>query len=250
VDGAPLQRSQLADAIEVDPGTHVVTVSGPHLRRTEAKVSIDVRESKTIDVLVEREPFGTLRLRLKARPAGLAVELDGEPLDLASPPAREVPVGRHALTARAPGYADFRWEGEIADLATLDVPVELALAERPVATRWARDASGTPKWLFFAASGVAAAGLGGGVFFLADASATDRDEQAKSVAARDPGVRDSIRTRAEVGSALLITGAAFAVAAGILAFTTRWAAPPSTAKIPVFPQSPPAYGPAVWATEL
>ena len=69
---------------------------------------------------------------------------------------------------------------------------------------------------------MAVVGLGAGGYLLADARAREQNEEAKAVAARDPGARDDVRTRAGVGSALLIGGGVLAVAATVLAMTTRW----------------------------
>lgn len=230
LDGAPLTRAQLATPIALDPGPHAFSVSGSHVQRSEIKVSVVARDAKTVTLSVQRAPFGTVRLVLKTRPGGLAAELDGEPVELSSAgQTRDVSVGPHRLSARAPGYASLLWEGSVADQATVDVVIELAPAPpAPVAAAADSAPSGTPKWLFFATAGVAIAGLGAGAFLVADASARDDQERAKPESERDAAARDDIKTRAGVGSALLIGGGAVAVVASVLGLTTRWRKRPAS----------------------
>lgn len=232
LDGQPVAKAQLAGPLDLDPGPHALVVTGPHLKRTETAVTVAPSETKTVDVPVERVPFGKIVVALKTRPAGLAVELDGEPVDVTNK-TYEVGVGAHRVAARAPGHAAFAWRGEVGDEAQADVLVDLApeavfaSAPGPAAT-----SGGTPKWLFFGTAGLAVATLGAGTFFVMDARGSDRAEAAKPLAERDPAVRDDVRARAEIGSALLVTGGVLAITAGVLAITTRWSNPRNAGQVP------------------
>jgi len=71
VDGVAVSRGQLAAPLDLDPGPHTITVYGPHLKRTETPVTVAQSDAKTIAVAIERTPFGTLRVALKTKPAGV-----------------------------------------------------------------------------------------------------------------------------------------------------------------------------------
>lgn len=233
LDGQPLAKAQLASPLDLDPGAHALVVTGPHLKRTESAVTVSASETKTLDVPVERVPFGKIVVALKTRPAGLAVELDGEPIDVTNK-TYEVGVGAHRVAARAPGHAAFAWNGNLADEGQADVLVDLApeAVFGPAAAPSTTPTGGTPKWLFFGTAGLAVASLGVGTFFVMDARASDREEAAKPIGERDAAARDDLRGRAEIGSALLVTGGVLAVAAGVLAITTQWKTPKSTGQLP------------------
>jgi hypothetical protein len=223
VDGDEVPRAAWATSLELDPGPHTFVLSGPHLERTEASVSLAERDVKELTLPVKRLRFGTLKLTFRTRPTGLAVEIDEAPVDLAAERAsREVTAGAHTLVAHAPGYATLRWQGEVGDQGSTDVPIDLVPLSPVAPDRPASAASGTPRWLFFTAAGAAIVTAGAGAYLLLDARGTDDAEQQKPLAERDATVRDDVRERAQLGSALLLAGGGLAVVAGVLGFTTRW----------------------------
>ncbi len=228
VDGARVSHPRLGHSIELDPGTHTIAVSGRHIRRAETRIELAPRDTKTVTLHLEHAPFGTLRVVFKSLPRGLAAELDGEPIDVASrDQTREVIAGAHRLTARAPGYGAFVWEARVDDAALVDVVVDL-----PASTSSALDSAdntrspaasrGTPKWLFFTTAGAALVAGGVGAVLLADAHAKDSEEAAKIPSARDADRRDGIRAEAQASSVLFVSAGALAVTATVLGITTRW----------------------------
>ncbi|HRH00114.1 MAG TPA: hypothetical protein PLR99_27900 [Polyangiaceae bacterium] len=219
VDGAPLPRVTWSKPLELDPGDHVLELTGPHLAPFRAALKLAEGERREVAVVARRVASGRVTLRFHARPLGMAATLDGEPVDLAArEPTSEVGVGKHRVAVSAPGYETFVWQGDVADGAAREVPIELRAAGA------AADAasSGTPRWLFFTTAGLAVVTAGAGGVLLADASSKDSDEQAKPIAQRGDAARENIRTEATVASALLVGGGVAAVGATVLAFTTRW----------------------------
>lgn len=239
IDGAAISRAQLGGPMEIDPGTHVVVVSGVHVKRSETRITLAQKDVKAISLTVERAPFGTVHLKFKTRPVGLAAEIDGDPLDVSdSAPARDVAVGRHMVTAHAPGYRSARWDVDVADDATADVVVDLAaetIAEATSADRTKRDVvrGGTPKWLFFATAGAAVVAAGTGTFLVAGARAENDSERAKPIHDRDPAIRDGVQNQARIGTALLVAAGGLGIGAGVLAFTTRWKVTPELAGLSI-----------------
>lgn len=232
VDGEPLPRAAWATPLELDPGAHTILVTGPYIVRREIAVTVGEREAKELVVAIERQASGTVRIVFKTRPTGLAVELDGVPLDVSpTAPSLAVDVGAHTLVAHAPGYASTKWEGDVTDEASVQVSVELAplageASQFSVAPREAPP--GPPKWLFFATAATAVASAGLGAYLVLEARAGDRAEQEKAASDRDPARRDDLKERAQIGSVMLIAGGGLAVAAGVLGLTTRWRPGPRT----------------------
>lgn len=233
LDGAPLPRVAWERPLELDPGAHVLELTGPHLAPFRAEVTIAEGERRAVTVEARVIASARLTLRLHARPLGMAATLDGEPLDLAArAPTAEVGVGKHRVEVSAPGYAPFVWQGEVAAGGRREVSVELRAAPAPSGA----SGSGTPRWLFYSAAGVAVVAGGAGGVLLADAAASNSAEQAKPVAQRSDAARENVRTEATVASALLVGGGAAAIGALVLAFTTRWGSTPrERARVAVAP---------------
>ena len=68
-------------------------------------------------------PAAAVTVRIQARPAGAAIELDGRPVGTA-PIEVTVPAGPHAIVARAPGYRD---RGQVVAIAPGQGPVDIRL---------------------------------------------------------------------------------------------------------------------------
>ncbi len=219
VDGAPLPRVTWAKPLELDPGDHVLELTGPHLAPARAAVKVAEGERRELVLVARRVASGRVTLRFHARPLGMAATLDGEPVDLsAREPTAEVGVGKHRVAVSAPGYETFVWQGDVADGAARDVAVEL----RSAGARAETSGAGTPRWLFFSTAGLAVVTAGAGGVLLADASSKDSAEQAKPIAQRSDATRANIRTEATLATGLLVGGGVAAVGATVLAFTTRW----------------------------
>ncbi|HQY60701.1 MAG: hypothetical protein IPF92_10725 [Myxococcales bacterium] len=219
VDGAPLPRVTWGKPLELDPGEHVVELTGPQLAPFRAAITVAEGEAREVKVVARRVAAGRITLRFHARPLGMAATLDGEPVDISSrEPSSVVGVGRHRVEVSAPGYAPFVWRGDVADGAASDVAIELRAAPPRADTA----ASGTPRWLFFSTAGLALVTAGAGGALFAHAAGRDSDEQAKPIAERGDATRENIRAEATVASGLLVGGGVAAVGAVVLAFTTRW----------------------------
>jgi hypothetical protein len=218
LDGADLPRGAWGTAIEVDPGRHEVRAQAE--RHVVFQRSIDAKEGEQlrIQVTLERIPTAYLTLVFASRPSGLAVSLDGKPLDSSAPlVAREVDVGEHVLRAEAPGYVPFSWKGTLRDGAREKVQVKLDFAPR------GRDAArGTPPWLLYTALGVTAVGFGAGTYFALSArSASDR-EQERDPLLRSEAEQDGVKRDALFADIGFLVGTMGAISSGVLLFTTQW----------------------------
>ena len=178
------------------------------------RVTLAEGSQQQVDVETRHVPTATVVLDLATRPSGLAVTLDGAPIDVASAEGpRQIDAGDHVLVAIAPGYAPFRWTRSLADGERADVEVTLRVPLRVLAT---------PKWMFFAASGSALAAIGVAAGIAAHAEGQQSQQLALDPYARDPSVRDSIRSQATSATALFVAGGALGVGAVVLGITTRW----------------------------
>lgn len=221
VDGKPVSSATWGLAVETDPGPLVVEATGSRMKPFRASFTLKEGEQRRIDVLAERTPTATLAVSFTSRPSGMVVDLDGTPLDprdLAE--ARELDVGTHRLTVRAPSYLPFQWEKSLQDAERAAVAVELA----PDPAQRAR--GGTAPWLFFTAAGTAVVAAGVGAGFALSASSLDSAESAKNPLVRDPAVRDTIRGRSTVANVLFVSGAVLGASATVLFFTTDWGRSP------------------------
>ena len=217
VDGAEILKAAWGTAIETDPGEHTVEASGPRLSPFSKSVSLKEGAQVRIAVEATRLPTASIAMRFATRPAGLAMELDGRPLDAnAAEARRETDVGVHRIVVHAPGYKDFVWEKSLDDHG--DEVVDVHLEPDLEATR----GKGPPKWLFFGAAGLAVASVAAGTIFAVHASSTASDETAKDPLLRDPAVRDDVKSAATRANVFFIAGAALGVGAGALFFLTDW----------------------------
>jgi hypothetical protein len=226
-DGAELTSAAWGVAVETDPGSFEVEASGPRLAPFRQAVTLAEGQQLRVDVKITRLPTATLGLRFKTRPAGLAVTLDGTPLEaFAADSPRELDVGRHVLSVSAPGYASFRWEKTLGNGEAAVIDVELAADARAI-TGGAR---GTSKWLFFAVAGTAAASLATASVIAVHASGQERAELAKDPFSRSSTTRDSIRAEATTANVLFVAGGVLGIGAAVLGFTTQWRTerPPAT----------------------
>lgn len=86
---------------DVAPGTHTIEARGD---RVMAKPrTVEVQKRARLEVSLETVAL-TGKLRLRATPADAALRVDGGPAALGTFDG-ELPVGRHAVTVDAPGYA-------------------------------------------------------------------------------------------------------------------------------------------------
>lgn len=215
LDGEKLSRAALGVAVEVDPGRHTVTVSGPRLKTSSSTLNLAPTERLRFQVPLLRLPTAVLRLRFASRPSGLAVSIDGEPLTLAAlDTAHYLEPGTHRLTASAPGYLPFVWQKTLADGDEPEVAISLSV---PI---------GTPKWIFFTVGSAAVAALSVGAGLTASAKVgADAERDNPDPFTRTLAAQEALRVRGYAGQAMLGVGGAIAVTAVILAVTTRWRSP-------------------------
>jgi hypothetical protein len=217
LDAAEIPRTAWGTTLDINPGSHSLSANAN--RRVPFSTTFDLAEaqSKRVEVALARMPTSTITLVFKIRPAGVAAEIDGKPVepgDLES--ERELDVGEHHVVARAPGYADFTWMQSLQDGERRRV--EIALRSSTVGG----SSRGTPKWLFFGVAAVSVVALGCGTYFALDATSRANDEKAKDPLVRDPAEQDKIRSESTTANVLFVGGAAIAAGAGVLAFTTDW----------------------------
>lgn len=230
LDDVELPRSALS-SLDVDPGPHKLRVTAPRRTTFEQKIELAQAEQKVVEVAMPRLPTATVQVVFKAKPAGVAVEIDGKAVD----PSRvdqfqELDTGAHKLIVRAPGYRDFEWKDTLADGDSRKVDVVLEPG-----SSGAGESHGTPKWLFFGVAAISVVALGVGTYFALDATSRANDEKAKDPLTRDPAEQDKVRSEATTANVLFIAGAAIAGGAGALAFITDWkgkdSAPPAKVNV-------------------
>lgn len=224
VDDADLPKAAWGVAVETDPGDHVVTATAPRREPFRAPAKLAPGEQKRVDVTIARLPTGALALVLKSRPNGMEITLDDQPLDATTwDRMRDVDAGHHKVTARAPGYDDFTWEGDVADGGRAEVEVKLAAQKLALA-----GSRGTPKWLFFTVAGAAVVAEGVATVVALHAKSDADAEKAKDPLLRSSAKKDEIRTSATEANVLFIGGGVLAAGAVALAFTTAWKPGPET----------------------
>jgi len=219
-NGSPVARAAWGGAVETDPGHVVIEATGHRIAPFRVELDIKEGDQRRVEVVAQRVPTAYLVLRFRARPAGLSVAIDGAPVDARSVDARqEVDVGDHSVVVQAPRYLPFRWTKRLVDGQTKAVTVDL----RPDAKL--APAKGTAPWLFYSAGGASLVTLGVGAGIAYRANQLSVAEQGKNPFARDPVVRDTIRSEQTAANVLFVAGAVFAAGAGVLAFTTTWNRP-------------------------
>jgi hypothetical protein len=218
LDDAEVPRSAWGIAMDVDPGAHTITATGPRRTPFSTRIQLAAAQQLRVDVKLARIPTATFSLAFRAKPAGLAAEVDGHPVDPAQLEApNEVDAGEHHVLVHAPGYVDFQWHDSLTDGST--TRVEVALKPNPMA---GGGTHGTPKWLFYSVAGVSLVALGVGAYFGIDATTRASTEKGKDPLQRDPAEQDKIKSEATTANVLFVAGAAVAAGAGVLAFTTDW----------------------------
>ena len=219
LNGQEVQRAAWGVAVETDPGEALVEASGPRLVPFQKKVTLAEGTQARIEVEARRLPTAVVVLALQSRPAGLAATLDGQPVDVATVEApREVDVGDHVMVVSAPGYVPFKWSKSLGDGERASVEAVLRPDERALSGH----ASGTPPWLFFTVAGGAVATLGVASGIALHAQGQQNQQLALDPFARDPSVRDSIRSQATIANVLFVGGGVLGAGAVVLAFVTQW----------------------------
>jgi len=230
VDGSELPPGAWGVATETDPGTIDVEATGPRLVPFKKTITLAEGAQQRVDIPMTRVPTATLAVKLKNLPSGLAITLDGQPIEVAGvDAARELDVGDHALVVSAPGYVAFKWTKALAD-ADKEV-VEVTLAPDPLAR--GGGSSGTPKWLFFTAAGVSLAAVGAGTGVGLYATSQQNKQLALNPIDRDPSVKSSIQSQATIADVLFIGGGVVGIGAVVLLFTTQWKSEGAPSDAPV-----------------
>ena len=155
IDGRELPQAAWGIASETDPGTVVVEATGPRLEPFKKSITLGEGARERVDITLTRVPTATLAVKLGNLPAGVALTLDGQPLQVTGiDTPRDLDVGRHTVVVSAPGYVTFRWSKSLANADNAVVEVTLAFEPRAAG---GGGPSGTPKWLFFTVAGAALA---------------------------------------------------------------------------------------------
>lgn len=212
-NGAVIAREAWGIPVETDPGDVLVEAHAPRHAPLKERITLRVGEQRRITLRPSRIPTARVVIAWQTRPAGVALELDGEPVDAMAASEHEVDVGTHVVTAHAPGYAPFRWQAPLVDGEKREVLV--ALHVEPPARRNVR---GRLRALSLTVGVTAVAALGTAAGLFVDARQKNTAELAKSPYARSTATRDAIATEATVSSALFVTGAVLAVGGGALAY--------------------------------
>ncbi len=102
VDGVQAGRAPLGQAIQTDPGAHVVIAQLDGYREQSAEVTAEV--GGTLEVVLELVPLPA-RLTVTDAAPGATIEVDGVPIGTHPlNDAVELSMGRHVVRALAPGY--------------------------------------------------------------------------------------------------------------------------------------------------
>ncbi|MFO0578848.1 MAG: PEGA domain-containing protein [Polyangia bacterium] len=213
LDGSVLPQSAWGLAVETDPGPHTVLAVGPRVKRYSQIFELHPGEFKRLDVPVVRVATATIRLVFEAKPVGLAVSIDGQPV---SPDQFDKPyfvdVGNHKVTVHAPGYSTFNWRKTLGDNDSVSVPIMLD----------AQSGVGVPKLAVFITGGAALAALAVGIGFGVKAKLAANQELALDPLQRSPVIQDGIRTDAIIANVFYGVSGALGVTAAILASTVKW----------------------------
>lgn len=156
VDGAPVERTE-GQPIDrpVAPGAHTITIAGDCWEM--APVSVLVASGETVRQTLAATAR-TPRLRVRTRPAGATVTVDGTAAGTTTADGLDVPAtaGSHRVTAARDGWQAADAEVSVAGCEARDV--ELVLSQRA--------GRGPAPWLFAAGGALA---IGGGLaLVLAD----------------------------------------------------------------------------------
>jgi hypothetical protein len=201
-------------AVETDPGSVTIEAGGPRLVPWKRVITLAEGVQTRVDVEAKRLPTATILISLASLPSGLAITVDGAPIDVGNARApREVDVGPHEVVVRAPGYRPFTWNQPLADGDRTKVDVVLKEDAR---------STGTPKWLFFATGAVGVAGLAAASGIAADAKSLSDTQNALDPLQRSQSAKNQIGTLSTTANVLFVTGGLFAAGAVVLAFTTKW----------------------------
>jgi tetratricopeptide (TPR) repeat protein len=216
LDDSELPRDAWGTAIETDPGAHTVKATGPRMKEFVERFELGEGEQKRVEVLAARVPTARVVFDFTTRPAGLAVSIDGKPIDSSLlDKIHELDVGQHRISARAPGYREFLWQKQLTDRE--EARVVVSLEPEP-----AQGASKLPPWLFYATAGASVVALGAGTYFAFSAQSLSDDEQAKDPLLRDRAAREEVGTRATTANVLFGAGVLLSAGAGVLYFMTDW----------------------------
>jgi hypothetical protein len=231
VNGRDLPRAAWGTASETDPGAVSVEADGPRLVPFRTTVLLSSGAQERVDIALVRIPTAGLTVRLDNLPAGIAMILDGLPVDLRGPlTTRELDVGPHSIVVSAPGYAPFRWSETLADREEGLVAVTLEPAQQSPGGH-----AGTPKWAFFTVAAATLGTLGVATGIAVHASSENDGQLGLSPYARDPGIKSSIQSQATAADVLFVGGAVLGAASVALVVTTRWRTAAGESSVSILP---------------
>jgi len=179
------------------PGKHRIWVEKPGFTAVEREIEVAVGDKKSVEVALERLPFGVLLV--KANIASAMVYLDGRLLGPA-PVESEAPPGRHTLRVTAEGMKEYTTVVQIGRGATTKALVRL----NPEPSR-------TPAWVSFgfAAALYIAGGVVGGIALHLDKE-LEAEKDAGRLADDDPrivrGFGLALGADIAFGLGLIVTG--------------------------------------------
>jgi hypothetical protein len=219
LDGSPLPPATWSTPLDVDPGPHRLSATGPHIEPYEATLDIKESETRELELPLLRIKSGAILLSFKQRPAGITVAVDAQAVGPDQVDhAIALSEGLHKLVVSAPGYADFTAEPTVRDKENLPVIVSMTALPPPT--------SRVPRAAVFTIGGATLAVVVAAIGFGAQAQITADQQTALDPLKRDPGVRDMVRQDATVANVLFIASGALAITTAGLAIATRWRNPP------------------------
>ena len=89
---------------QLEPGVYSVSIRRQGYKPRQTEVTLRTAEPQTVRLALEQ---GQARFNLTSQPAGLAVQLDGKPLEQVTPFELQVPVGKHQLVVTNAGGAEW-----------------------------------------------------------------------------------------------------------------------------------------------
>lgn len=162
LDGDPLARARWGEARAINPGRHVLRLTGQGLRPLEVVREVAPGASVAVDLRPEPVDVET-RLAVLASVRNAEVVLDGMLMGTDGYSARINP-GRHEVVVRARGHLPYSTTLDIEPGAAVRVRADLR-----------RDVPITERWWFWTAVSVAAAGAIAGVAIAAASGTADPD---------------------------------------------------------------------------
>ena len=184
-----------------DSGSVSIVAEGPRLAKFEQTVKLVEGAHVAVEVKLLRETAAILRVRVQPLPKELDVKIDGAERKL-NPLGSTyyVEPGEHRLELRQPGYAPYRWQGNLATDETRSVDILLKPKKK------------LPKWVLYTALSAAGASLILGCVFGGLAYRSEGQNISKELLSEVNGYAISSTAFFSIGGTLMVSAVPLALA--------------------------------------